>query len=152
MNFPAISDLIPHRDQMLLLDHIESYRPAEGLTAIKVISPDAFWVSGHFPGNPVMPGVLITESLAQTCAAFMAMESRNQATEGAGEVVYLLLRTDMRFIKPVLPKMTLRCEIMLQEHSDAFEVFRVRALVDGECCARGQLTVACRPRPGQEQS
>lgn len=146
MDFPAISSLIPHRDSMLLVDSIETYSAGEGLTTVTAVSDDAFWVSGHFPGNPVMPGVLITETLAQTCAAFMAMESQDNPATVAQ--VYLLLRTDMRFIKPVVPGMVMQCQIMREEQSDAFDVFRVRATVNGECCARGKLTVACRPQQG----
>lgn len=146
MSFPAISSLIPHRDSMLLVDSIETYSAGEGLTTVTTVSDDAFWISGHFPGNPVMPGVLITETLAQTCAAFMAMESQDNPATVAQ--VYLLLRTDMRFIKPVVPGMVMQCQIMREEQSDAFDVFRVRATVNGECCARGKLTVACRPQQG----
>ncbi|WP_062060005.1 3-hydroxyacyl-ACP dehydratase FabZ family protein [Cellvibrio sp. OA-2007] len=146
MDFPAISSLIPHRDPMLLVDSIKTYSAGEGLTTVTAVSDDAFWVRGHFPGNPVMPGVLITETLAQTCAAFMAMESQDNPATVAQ--VYLLLRTDMRFIKPVAPGMVMECQIMREEQSDAFDVFRVRATVNGECCARGKLTVACRPQQG----
>lgn len=140
MSFPSLTELIPHRDVMLMVDDITAYQSGHSLRAQTKVNSSAFWVEGHFPGNPVMPGVIITESLAQCCAAFMAMEASQK-----GPQVYLLLRSDIRFLKPVKPNCLLEFDVALDDLSEAFSSFKVKAFVDGECCARGQLNVACRP-------
>ncbi|WP_375055769.1 3-hydroxyacyl-ACP dehydratase FabZ family protein [Zobellella sp. DQSA1] len=150
MSYPALQELLPHRGDMLLLDAIEHHEPGQGLTTVKSVTPNEFWVPGHFPGNPVMPGVLLTEALAQSCAAFMALENRRAETGDDQQTepqVYLLLRSDVRFIKPVKPTALLHCDVKQVDASAAFTEFRVEARVDQERCVRGKLYVACRPLP-----
>lgn len=148
MSYPSLETLIPHRGDMLLLDAVEQHEPGQSLTAVKSVSAQEFWVPGHFPDNPVMPGVLLTEALAQSCAAFMALESRTAETDDdqpTAPLAYLLLRSDVRFIKPVKPGARLHCHVQQVDASAAFTEFRVEARVEQDRCARGKLYVACRP-------
>ena len=70
-----IEEIIPQRDPFLMIDEVESFVPGESAVAYKNVREDEWYFKGHFPGNPIMPGVLITESLAQTGAvAILSME------------------------------------------------------------------------------
>ncbi|MFT6248654.1 MAG: 3-hydroxyacyl-[acyl-carrier-protein] dehydratase [Cognaticolwellia sp.] len=140
-----IKSLIPHREPFLLVDTLKEYTPNERLVAIKAVTRGEPWFQGHFPDFPVMPGVLITEALAQTCAAFMALEYQSE-TEAANEdtqaQLYILLRSDVRFPKAVRPGCLLELEVTISEETSAFTVFKVKATQDGKTCVRGNLTVA----------
>jgi 3-hydroxyacyl-[acyl-carrier-protein] dehydratase len=98
-----IEKILPHRYPFLLIDRVISYtlEPEITLTAIKNVSVNEPFFSGHFPGNPVMPGVLILESMAQACGvlAYLAL-----ATDGqAGNINYLVKIDNARFTRKVLP-------------------------------------------------
>lgn len=133
-----VASLIPHRAPFLLLDRLGSYVPGTSLSAVKAVTDDEFWAAGHFPGSPVMPGVLVTEALAQTCAAFMALESDD---EDASQDMYVLLRTNVRYPKPVLPGSQLTLSVTLEHASSSLYMFKVKATVGEAVCVRGELSV-----------
>lgn len=137
-----IKSLIPHREPFLLIDRLVSYTQGESLTALKSVTRSEPWFQGHFPDYPIMPGVLVTEALAQTCAAFSALELQAEDTEKAKDTLYILLRTDIRYPKAVKPGCTLQLQAMLTEKTSAFDTFKVRATSDDGVCVRGTITVA----------
>ena len=76
LNKNEIKQIIPQREPFLMIDEVEEYVPGESAIAYKHVSEDEWYFKGHFPGNPIMPGVLITESLAQTGAiAILSLEA-----------------------------------------------------------------------------
>ena len=105
----AIERLIPHRDPFLLLDRIVSEdRAAQTLVAELDVRADAFWAPGHFPGMPIMPGVLQVEALAQAMAVYVAR------TEGFGSKLGVFAKIEeCRFTRMVVPGETLRLEITM---------------------------------------
>lgn len=146
-----VKTLIPHREPFLLLDRLFEYRPGASLQAVKAVSRAEPWFLGHFPDFPVLPGVLVIEALAQTCAAFMALE----AGEGGavGDDIWVLLRTEVRNSRPVLPGTLLTLQADYEERKGDFIDFAVRASQNGKASARGRLTVGRTQRgklfPGQ---
>ena len=79
LNKEEIKEIIPQREPFLMIDEVESYTPGVGATAYKYVDESEWYFKGHFPGNPIMPGVLITESLAQTGAvAILSVQHKIQ--------------------------------------------------------------------------
>ena len=75
LNKEEIKKIIPQREPFLMIDEVEEYTPGENCTAYKKVTADEYYFKGHFPGNPIMPGVLMVESLAQTGAiAILSLE------------------------------------------------------------------------------
>lgn len=103
-----IEALIPHRYPMLLVDKIESYTLHEEAIGVKNVTMNEWFFQGHFPGNPVMPGVLIVEAMAQT-AGILVMKSTGQTS--AEKLVYFMSIDQARFRKPVLPGDTLKIHV-----------------------------------------
>ena len=95
-----IKELIPHRYPFLLIDGIQTLIPNESATGIKNVSVNEPFFAGHFPDRPVMPGVLIIESMAQT-AGCLVVASLGKASEG--KLVYFMTIENARFRKPVVP-------------------------------------------------
>ncbi|WP_206238951.1 3-hydroxyacyl-ACP dehydratase FabZ [Novosphingobium terrae] len=91
---------LPHRYPMLLVDRVVSITPDESLHAVKAVSFNEGFFQGHFPGRPIMPGVLIVEALAQA-AGILAIESLGLA--GSGKLVYFMAIEDAKFRAPVEP-------------------------------------------------
>src|SRR5437870_11278070 len=98
----------PHRYPMLLVDRIESLDPNKGITAIKAVTINEPFFQGHFPGRPIMPGVLIVEALAQA-AGVLAVESLGLA--GSGKLVYFMAIESAKFRTPVEPGVLLRLNV-----------------------------------------
>ena len=104
-----IESLLPHRHPMLLIDKLTNIVPLKSATAIMYVKKDGFYVQGHFPGQPVMPGVLIVEAFGQAAAALTAHGI--DPKEYANKLVYLMGVDKARFRNPVLPDCELHLEI-----------------------------------------
>ena len=104
-----IEDLLPHREPMLLLDGLIDIKKLHSATAIVNVSKDSFFVQGHFPGQPVMPGVLIVEAFGQAAAALTAHGI--DPNEYKDKLVYLMSVDKARFRNPVMPDCELHLDI-----------------------------------------
>lgn len=137
LNKEEIKEIIPQRDPFLMIDEVEEYVPGESCTAYKNVSEDEYYFKGHFPGNPIMPGVLIVESLAQTGAvAILSMEEnkgRNALFGGIDKI---------RFKKQVVPGDRLKLEVKIIKRKGPIGIGEAIATVDGKVAAKGELTFA----------
>ena len=104
-----IEDLLPHREPMLLIDELYDIKKLTSATAILNVKKDSFFVNGHFPGQPVMPGVLIVESFGQAAAALTA-HGLDKATY-ENKLVFLMSVEKARFRNPVIPDCKLELKI-----------------------------------------
>ena len=109
LNKDQIRELLPHRDPMLLIDELVDIKKLHSATAIMHVKKDAFFVNGHFPGNPVMPGVLIVEAFGQAAAALTAHGIDKK--EYKNKLVFLMSVEKARFRSPVIPNCTLELKI-----------------------------------------
>ena len=99
LNKEEIKNIIPQREPFLMIDEVEEYTPGVGAIAYKYVDENEWYFKGHFPGNPIMPGVLITESLAQTGAvAILSVEENKGKNALFGGI------NNMKFKKMVVPR------------------------------------------------
>ena len=101
LNKKQIADLLPHREPMLLIDELYDIKKLSSATAVVNVKKDSFFVQGHFPDNPVMPGVLIVESFGQAAAALTASGLDKSTYEN--KLVFLMGVEKARFRNPVIP-------------------------------------------------
>ena len=127
-----IMEMIPHRYPFLLIDRVVDLVPDVGCVGIKNVSINEHHFQGHFPRQPVMPGVLIIESMAQT-AAVLVVETLGQDSEG--KLVYFMLVDDARFRRPVVPGDQLHVHVTKVHSRKNVWKFRAEAKVDGELAA-----------------
>lgn len=131
-----IADLLPHRYPFQFVDRVLEFVDGERIVAIKNLSLSDPFFRGHFPGNPVMPGVLICEALAQA-GALLAMRSHGGVPEGRGVVLTGL--DQVRFRRPVVPGDQLRLEVrIVRRHSTLWRLHGV-ATVDGQTAAEADI-------------
>tara|TARA_B100001094_G_C17837875_1_gene626446 strand:- start:230 stop:673 length:444 start_codon:yes stop_codon:yes gene_type:complete len=109
LNKKEISDLLPHREPMLLIDELLDIKKLHSATAIMNVKKDAFYVDGHFPDNPVLPGVLIVEAFGQAAAALTAHGIDKK--EYDNKLVFLMSIEKARFRNPVIPDCKLELKI-----------------------------------------
>lgn len=128
---------LPHRYPMLLVDRVESLEPDQRIAAIKAVTINEGFFQGHFPGRPIMPGVLIVEALAQA-AGILAVESLGLAN--SGKLVYFMAIEGAKFRTPVEPGVLLRLEVEFVQKRTSVCKFSGRALVDGKVAAEAQFT------------
>ena len=132
-----IEKLLPHRYPFLLVDRIIELEPDKRVVGVKCVTANEQFFVGHFPGHPVMPGVLILEALAQ-CSAIMALKSM-PPEKRAGKVIYFMSIDGAKFRKPVVPgdRLELHCE-MLRSKASLMKT-RGEAKVDGQVVAEGEF-------------
>jgi 3-hydroxyacyl-[acyl-carrier-protein] dehydratase len=132
-----IEEILPHRDPFLLLDEIIELKPGVRVVARKRVRDDEWYLAGHFPGRPIMPGVLIVEAMAQTGAVAVLAEEQNR-----GKLALFAGIDDVRFKRIVEPgdELELTCE--LERVRGPIGRGKARATVDGQLAARGVLTFA----------
>jgi len=128
INLQEIMALIPHRYPLLLIDRLENVHPAESAVGIKNVTFNEPFFQGHFPGHPIMPGVLIIEAMAQT-AAVCAVCSFDQ--ENADKLVYFMKIEEARFRKPVVPGDVLELSVTKLKARRNVWKFRGEARVNG---------------------
>ena len=109
LNKKQIQDLLPHREPMLLIDELHDIKKLHSATAIVFVKKDSFFVQGHFPGEPVMPGVLIVEAFGQAAAALTAHGLDKSTYEN--KLVFLMSVEKARFRNPVKPNCKLELKI-----------------------------------------
>jgi len=109
LNKKEITNLLPHRDPMLLIDELYDIKKLTSAKAVVNVKKDSFFVNGHFPDNPVMPGVLIVESFGQAAAALTAHGLDKSTYEN--KLVFLMGVEKARFRNPVIPDCKLILEI-----------------------------------------
>ena len=128
---------LPHRYPMLLVDRVETLVPDESIVAIKAVTINEGFFDGHFPGRPIMPGVLIVEALAQA-AGVLAVESFGLA--GSGKLVYFMAIDEAKFRTPVEPGCLLQLEVCFVQKRAKVCKFAGRAVVDGKVAAEANFT------------
>jgi 3-hydroxyacyl-[acyl-carrier-protein] dehydratase len=128
---------LPHRYPMLLVDRVESISPDHSITAIKAVSMNEGFFQGHFPGRPIMPGVLIVEALAQA-AGVLAVESLGLAN--SGKLVYFMAIEGAKFRTPVEPGCLLQLDVEFVQKRASVCKFAGRASVDGKLAAEANFT------------
>jgi 3-hydroxyacyl-[acyl-carrier-protein] dehydratase len=133
----GIESILPHREPFLLIDEVVELEPGERVVARKRVREEEWYLRGHFPGRPVMPGVLIVEAMAQTGAVAVLAEEENR-----GRIALFAGIDDTRFKRIVEPGDELELECMLEQVRGPIGKGKARATVDGQLAARGTLTFA----------
>ena len=130
LNKIEIANLLPHREPMLLIDEIYNIKKLKSATAIVNVKKNSFFVQGHFPENPVMPGVLIVESFGQAAAALTAHGLDKSTYEN--KLVFLMGVEKARFRNPVIPNCKLILEIeAIRSHGKVWK-YKGEAFVDNK--------------------
>jgi 3-hydroxyacyl-[acyl-carrier-protein] dehydratase len=132
-----IEAILPHREPFLLIDEVVELEPGSRVVARKKVRADEWYLSGHFPGRPIMPGVLIVEAMAQTGAVAVLSEEENR-----GRLALFAGIDGVRFKRIVEPGDELELTCDLEKVRGPIGKGRAEARVDGELAARGTLTFA----------
>lgn len=132
-----IQKILPHRYPFLLIDKITEMEEGKSITGIKNVTINEPFFQGHFPGNPIMPGVLITEALAQTGAVLLLSMPENKGKLGVFTGI-----NNFKFRRQVVPgdTLTLSAELLMYRHG--MGKANVKATVDGEVAAMGEISFA----------
>ena len=128
LNKKQIVDLLPHREPMLLIDELYDMKKLSSATAVVNVKKDSLFVQGHFPGNPVMPGVLIVESFGQAAAALTASGLDKSTYEN--KLVFLMGIEKARFRNPVIPDCKLELNIEATRSHGRVWKYKGEAFVD----------------------
>ena len=136
LNKDQIKNLLPHRDPMLLIDELYDIKKLHSATAVVNVRTDSFFVQGHFPGQPVMPGVLVVEAFGQAAAALTSYGVDPKEYEN--KLVYLMNVEKARFRNPVIPDCELHLEIeAVRSHGRVWK-YKGVAKVNGKVMADAQ--------------
>lgn len=137
LNKEEIKKIIPQREPFLMIDEVEEYIPGEMAVAYKNVDASEWYFKGHFPGNPIMPGVLIAEALAQTGAiSILSMEENKGKNALFGGI------DKMKFKKMVVPGDKLKLEVKIIKRKGPIGVGEGIATVEGKLAAKGEFTFA----------
>jgi 3-hydroxyacyl-[acyl-carrier-protein] dehydratase len=143
LDIRAIEAILPHRYPFLLVDFVERV-DGEGIVARKMVSRNEPHFEGHFPGHPVMPGVLIVEALAQAGAIYACRQVSFDPTK---QVIYFMSLDKVKFRKPVVPGDTLKLEVVPLRKGGAIWKMRGEAKVAGAVVAEAEFLASIQPRP-----
>ncbi|UCG13751.1 MAG: 3-hydroxyacyl-ACP dehydratase FabZ [Deltaproteobacteria bacterium] len=139
IDIKEIMNIMPHRYPFLLVDRIESMKEGEEVVGLKNVSINEPFFAGHFPGSPIMPGVLIIEAMAQV-GGILAF--RSGPKEWSGSLVYFMGMDKVRFRKPVLPGDQLRLRLTMMRQKQRVFKMRGEAYVEDALVAEAELMAA----------
>ena len=137
LDIQRVMAALPHRFPMLLVDRVETLVPNRSIRAVKAVTINEGFFAGHFPGRPIMPGVLIVEALAQA-AGVLAVESLELS--GSGKLVYFMAIENAKFRAPVEPGVLLHLEVDFVQARSRVCKFAGRALVGDKMVAEASFT------------
>lgn len=132
LNIQDIMKMIPHRYPILLVDRIIELDPGQSAVSVKNVTMNEPQFMGHFPGHPVMPGVLIIEAMAQTAGLVVV---HHMGEEAQGKVVYFMTIDNARFRRPVVPGDQMLIHVEKVQSRGPVWKFKGKATVDGNVCA-----------------
>ncbi len=144
VDIQSIMARLPHRYPMLLVDRVLEMVPGKSIVALKNVTVNEPFFNGHFPGRPVMPGVLIIEALAQAAAIFSFAAEDGSPNDISRKAYYLVGVDNARFRKPVVPGDQLRLEVSADRVSKVICKYTARATVDGAVVAEAAIMCAIR--------
>jgi 3-hydroxyacyl-[acyl-carrier-protein] dehydratase len=138
-----IETLIPHRPPFLWIDRVEELEPGIRCVAVKFVDPANPVLAGHFPAQPILPGVFLIEAVAQTAGVMLGSAAPRASAKGdpQGRVALLAAVNRFKFLKPVTPGQTLRVETKKLTEALQMAFIGGTVWVDGEIVAKGELTV-----------
>jgi beta-hydroxyacyl-ACP dehydratase FabZ len=143
MDIAAIRKILPHRYPFLLVDRVDSVE-ADKIVARKMVTANEPFFEGHFPGNPIMPGVLIVEALAQAGALLVAPQV---GFDPARQVIFFMAIDKVKFRKPVVPGDALLLEVVPLRKGGSVWKMRGEAKVDGAVVAEAEFLAGIKPVP-----
>jgi 3-hydroxyacyl-[acyl-carrier-protein] dehydratase len=144
LDIKQIMARLPHRHPMLLVDRVLEMVPGKSIVAIKNVTMNEHFFTGHFPHHPVMPGVLIIEAMAQAAALF-SFEDNNDVNPSDKKMAYYLVGVDgARFRRPVVPGDQLRLDVVADRISRTICKYTGLASVNGQIAAEAKLMCAIR--------
>jgi beta-hydroxyacyl-ACP dehydratase FabZ len=135
LDIKEIQKLIPHRFPMLLVDRVLDIKPGESITAIKNVTMNEGFFQGHYPAEPIMPGVLIVEAMAQSGGILMMKMLEGQQ----GKSIYFMTIDGVKFRKPVVPGDTLRFEVKIIQFKGKIGKIRGEAFVGDAKVAEAEM-------------
>ncbi|NEU69758.1 3-hydroxyacyl-ACP dehydratase FabZ family protein [Spirosoma agri] len=142
-------DLLPHRPPMLLIDRLVDYTPGLSVEAETIVKPDNMFFQGHFPGEPILPGIVLVEMMFQACGIFGRLEALNLVDADSAQAGVYRPRSgraikidNMTFNQPVLPNDRVTIRAVFDHKLLNFSVFKARVDIDGRgLAAKGTVTV-----------
>ena len=138
MDIRWIMSVIPHRYPLLLIDRVLEIEPKKRIVAIKNVTVNEEFFAGHFPGHPVMPGVLVIEAMAQAGGVLLM----HDVPDRKNKLIYFTTINKAKFRRPVVPGDQVRLEIEILRLRETFCKLSARALVDGQLVAEAVLSSA----------
>ena len=134
-----ILNILPHRYPFLLVDRILEMETGKRVVGIKNVTINEPFFQGHFPGHPIMPGVLLLEAMAQTGGVLAMRSAEAEGMDIKTKVIYFMTIDKAKFRKPVLPGDQIRFELELMKSRANIRGFKAQALVDGAVVAEAEL-------------
>lgn len=143
-NISVIQAVLPHRKPFLFVDRVTELEVERRIVAEKTLSHNDHYFAGHFPGNPIMPGVLVSEALAQTSGLLLGLTWKEQglSVQRQKSGLLVLANINMKFASPAKPGDTIRLEANLKKHYGRFFYFEVAAYAQNRQIAKGTLALA----------
>src|SRR5210317_874431 len=134
-----IMDFLPHRYPFLLVDRVEQMQGEETAVGIKNVTASEPWFTGHFPGRPVFPGVLMVEAIAQVAAILVMQNAKLSGTPMEAKLIYFMTVDKVRFRHPVTPGDQMRIHVTKIRRRGSAYKFKGDNFVDGKLVAEGEI-------------